>query len=83
MTEKKKSGFEALASKTSLYPQEQLLAVKKHKNSFFIGLPREVSLQENRLSLTPDAVALLVAIGWLREYDRVDEKSHKDIVKVT
>lgn len=59
MTEKKKTGFEALATKTSLYPQEQLLAIRKPKNSFFIGLPREISLQENRISLTPDAVALL------------------------
>jgi alanine dehydrogenase len=63
MSEKKKTGFEALATKTSLYPQEELLTVKKHKNTFFIGLPREVSLQENRISLTPDAVALLVSNG--------------------
>ena len=63
MTEKKKSGFEALATKSSLYPQEQLLAVKKRKNSFFIGLPKEISLQETRISLTPDAVALLVNNG--------------------
>src|SRR5690606_14994518 len=63
MTEKKKSGFEALASKTSLYPEEKLLRVKKGKHSFFIGLPKEISLQENRISLTPDAVAQLVNNG--------------------
>jgi len=63
MTEKKKTGFEALATKTSLYPQEQLLATTKRKNSFYIGLPREISLQENRISLTPDAVALLINNG--------------------
>ena len=63
MTEKKKTGFEALATKTSLYPQEQLLKEKKGKHSFFIGLPKEISLQENRISLTPDAVALLVNNG--------------------
>lgn len=63
MTDKKKTGFEALATKTSLYPQEQLQKVSKGKHSFFIGLPREVSLQENRISLTPDAVALLVNNG--------------------
>lgn len=63
MTEKKKTGFEALATKTSLYPQEQVLEVKKSRNSFFVGLPREVSLQENRISLTPDAVALLINNG--------------------
>lgn len=62
MTEKKKTGFEALA-KTSLATQEQLLEVKKSKHTFFIGLPKEISLQENRISLTPDAVALLISNG--------------------
>jgi alanine dehydrogenase len=62
MTEKKKTGFEALA-KASLHPQEKLMEVKKDKHSFFIGLPREISLQENRISLTPDAVAILVNNG--------------------
>jgi alanine dehydrogenase len=61
-TEKKRSGFETLA-KSSLYPQEEMLRVKKSKKSFFIGLPKEISLQENRISLTPDAVALLVNHG--------------------
>ncbi|MBS1544577.1 MAG: alanine dehydrogenase [Bacteroidetes bacterium] len=62
MTAKSKSGFETLA-KASLSPQEQLVKVKTGKNSFFIGLPREISLQENRICLTPDAVALLVSQG--------------------
>src|SRR5688572_19344090 len=62
MTEKKKTGFEALA-KASLHPQEKLMEVKTGKHSFFIGLPREISLQENRISLTPDAVAILVNNG--------------------
>jgi alanine dehydrogenase len=62
MAEKKKTGFETLA-RTSLAPQEQLLAVKKDRRSFVLGLPREISLQENRITLTPDAVALLVNNG--------------------
>jgi alanine dehydrogenase len=62
MTEKKKTGFEALA-KASMHPQEQLLEVRKRRHAFFIGLPKEISLQENRISLTPDAVALLVNNG--------------------
>ncbi len=62
MTEKKKTGFEALA-KTGVYTQEQLMKVKKSNHAFFIGLPKEISLQENRISLTPDAVALLVNNG--------------------
>jgi alanine dehydrogenase len=62
MTEKKKTGFEALA-KTSLITQEKLQEVRTRRHAFFIGLPREISLQENRISLTPDAVALLVNNG--------------------
>lgn len=62
MSEKKKTGFEALA-KTGIYTQEEVMKVKKGKYSFFIGLPKEISLQENRISLTPDAVALLVNNG--------------------
>lgn len=62
MTEKKKTGFEALA-KAAITPQEQSLEVKRRRHCFFIGLPKEVSLQENRISLTPDAVAILVNNG--------------------
>ncbi len=62
MSEKKKSGFEVLA-KSSMFPQEELLQIKKAKHQFTIGLPNEISLQENRLSLTPDAVALLASHG--------------------
>jgi alanine dehydrogenase len=62
MTEKKKTGFEALA-KAAITPQEKLLEVRTRRHCFFIGLPREISLQENRISLTPDAVAILVNNG--------------------
>ncbi len=62
MAAKTKSGFETLA-KASLSPQEQLMKVKTSGRSFFIGLPKEISLQENRISLTPDAVGLLVSQG--------------------
>lgn len=57
------TGFEALAQQTALYPQEQLEAVKTERHSLLIGLPKEVSLQENRVALTPEAVALLVRNG--------------------
>ena len=76
MSEKKKTGFESLA-KAGLATQEQMLAIAKKKNSFFIGLPREISLQENRITLTPDAVALLVNNGheiWLEAKAGVSSK---------
>ena len=57
------TGFEELAKQSALYPQESLMAVRKDQNSLHIGLPREVSLQENRIALTPDAVKILVRNG--------------------
>lgn len=39
------------------------MKVKEGQRSFLIGLPREISLQENRICLTPDAIALLVTHG--------------------
>lgn len=63
MTKKDKSSFAQLAQESSLYPQEKLMPVKKNKYSFFIGLPNEIALQERRITLTPDSVALLVNNG--------------------
>jgi len=47
----------------SLLPQEEMLEVKNRKNSLSIGIPREVSPNENRIALVPDAVRLLVGNG--------------------
>ena len=63
MADQKTSGFEELAKGSALYPQEQLAKIKSHNQSLFIGLPREISLQENRISLTPDAVSIIVNNG--------------------
>ncbi|MCC7301374.1 MAG: alanine dehydrogenase [Bacteroidia bacterium] len=50
-------------SKGVLMPQEEMLEVARKKGALFIGIPRETSFQENRVSLVPDAVALLVNNG--------------------
>ncbi len=60
---KDKSGFAALAKEGSLYPQEQLMKVKSGNKNLLISVPKEVSYQENRVSLTPAAVGILVANG--------------------
>lgn len=39
------------------------MKTREGQRSFLIGLPREISLQENRICLTPDAIALLVNHG--------------------
>ena len=63
MSKSKTSGFEALAHETALYPQEKLALVKKDQNSFYIGIPREIAFQENRICLTPEAVLVLANNG--------------------
>jgi alanine dehydrogenase len=44
-------------------PQEEMLEVPRQRSNLAIGVPREVSQQENRVSLVPDGVALLVRNG--------------------
>ncbi len=55
--------FGELAQQTALYPQEALALKSQGRQSLFIGLPKEVSLQENRIALTPEAVGILVQNG--------------------
>ncbi len=50
-------------TKGALMPQEEMLEVARKKGSLNIGIPREISFQENRVSLVPDDVALLVNHG--------------------
>ncbi len=49
--------------KGSLMPQEEMLEVGHKKQSLFIGIPKEISFQENRVALGPSSVALLVNNG--------------------
>jgi alanine dehydrogenase len=50
-------------TKGALMPQEEMLEVARKKGSLNIGIPREISFQENRVTLVPDDVALLVNHG--------------------
>jgi alanine dehydrogenase len=50
-------------TKSVMLPQEEMLEVGKKKGKLFIGIPREVAFQENRVPLVPDAVALLINEG--------------------
>ncbi len=43
--------------------REERLSVSDRPNKLYIGIPREVSLQENRVALVPSAVATLIAHG--------------------
>jgi alanine dehydrogenase len=55
--------LKGLMQQGSLLPKEEMLEVRKKKGSLFIGIPKEVSFQERRVGLVPEAVSLLVANG--------------------
>lgn len=52
-----------LIQQGSLLPKEEMLEIVRKKGSLFIGIPKEISFQERRVALVPDAVSLLVANG--------------------
>jgi alanine dehydrogenase len=63
MSSGKLSGFSDIAKQAMMQPQESMLEVQHKKNTLYIGIPKEVSFQENRIPLTPLSVALLVNNG--------------------
>jgi len=62
MAENKPGGFSSLIN-PAYVTREQMVEVKKKEKKLYIGIPREISFQENRIPLIPEAVALLVANG--------------------
>lgn len=52
-----------LARQLALMPQEQVMEVGRRKQSLFIGIPKEITYHENRVPLTPQAVAVLTGRG--------------------
>ncbi len=63
MAEKTKSGFAELARDPKLYTQEAPLKQRKGHKSLFIGVPKEISLQESRVALKPESVDVLTSNG--------------------
>lgn len=49
-----------LSQALMMLPQEKLQEVSRKKKKLYIGIPKEISLQENRVALVPEAVQLLV-----------------------
>lgn len=58
-----REGMADIARQGLLQSQEAMLETKSKKNSLNIGIPKEISFQENRIALTPLSVALLVNNG--------------------
>lgn len=52
-----------IKSSYSLTPHEIMQDKNASTNKLFIGVPKELSFQENRIALTPESVALLVNMG--------------------
>jgi alanine dehydrogenase len=63
MSSGKLSGFSDIAKQAMMQPQESMLEVKNKKHKLYIGIPKEISFQENRIPLTPLSVALLINNG--------------------
>ena len=55
--------MEKVFSSFGLLPKEEMLEVKPNFKKLEIGIPKEISFQENRVSLAPDSVALLIKNG--------------------
>lgn len=58
-----REGMADIARQGLLQTQAARLETKSRKNSLNIGIPKEISFQENRIALTPLSVALLVNNG--------------------
>ena len=56
-------GFLKFSENEKLMPQVEMLEVKTQKSSMIIGVPKEISYQENRIALVPEAVGILVNNG--------------------
>lgn len=63
MTDQVESGFTKLAREQRLYPQEAPAKIKQSSQALYIGVPKEISLQESRVALKPESVQVLVNNG--------------------
>ncbi|MCK9481756.1 MAG: alanine dehydrogenase [Bacteroidia bacterium] len=63
MTKNSYNSLKQLAEEAVMQPQEMAAPLKEKKNNLFIGIPKEITYQENRTPLTPSAVHFLVNNG--------------------
>ena len=50
-------------AKSAFMPQEEMLEIASRQSSLYIGIPKESAIQENRVPLVPDSVAVLINNG--------------------
>lgn len=63
MPENHTFGFSELAKQATLQPKEQPVSIKNPNKALYIGVPKETTLQEHRVPLTPSSVQVLVNNG--------------------
>ncbi len=56
-------GFSNYSHAEQLLPQEEMLEVYRGKKNLIIGIPKEITFQENRVPLTPESVLFLCGHG--------------------
>jgi len=68
-------------SQQRLFPQEEMLEIRKSRKELVIGIPKEDSKIETRIPLTPQAVELLTSRGHriLIERGAGEEANYKDL----
>jgi alanine dehydrogenase len=68
-------------SQQRLFPQEEMLEIRKSRKELTIGIPKEDSKIETRIPLTPQAVELLIAKGHkvIIERGAGEEANYKDL----
>lgn len=57
------SKYAKMFSDPQMETQAEMLEVFRKKNQLYIGLPKELNPQENRIALSPDSVKLIVGHG--------------------
>jgi alanine dehydrogenase len=63
MSDKKKIPIPKEFTEGQLITQAETLQVQPKPNKLYIGIPKEVTIQENRVALVPSSVATLIAHG--------------------
>ncbi|MCB9293117.1 MAG: alanine dehydrogenase [Phaeodactylibacter sp.] len=63
MSDKKKIPVPREFTESQYRPQAETLQVQQKPDKLFIGIPKEITMQENRVALVPSSVATLVAHG--------------------
>lgn len=61
--DEKKSGFSSFFSEGQFQTQTETLYVEQKKQSISIGIPKETTLQENRIPLVPNSIRSLTGFG--------------------